>query len=166
MLVGIRKNYINVYKPGHPTIRVDDEKLVIDNVQIWTKHHHQQEAISVLACESSTNKLYTGIGCYGFNNESWVGVEEETFNEFCHWLSLVIANELYLIDRAKVWQQRIMTYGKEKFMFFNQGDAYFAAHTNTDAPGTKVGEQPPEPLLLQMARRSSPQGTYTNLTVQ
>ena len=71
-------------------------------------------------------KRLIGIGAYGFDDDNYIGVTEETKGEFFHWIARTRADWWFPvnIDVTKI----------KDFNVINQGDKYFAEKLGFETP--------------------------------
>lgn len=77
----------------------------------------------------------------GFEMNPWVGVEKETLENFKNWLTKECeADENWL--KSIDW---------DNLLRYNQGDAFFANHLDTEIPASKI-EEPTTPIFQQILK--------------
>lgn len=111
---------------------INEGKMSINGIDVLVKRGEHQEsvfvAVRVWHDVKHVNAMF-GIGCYGYDDDEFVGVKGSTLREFRLWLKDVVAEEFSV---------QIPVFEKE--VRFNQGDAYFASKFNSPIPKTNVGE--------------------------
>jgi len=105
-----------------------------------------QEGVYVAAWSGWTHlgtlKGMVGCGVYGYEGETFVGVQSAS----AAWLQERLTGDEY---RHKVPKElRNVLLSKSELDRFNQGDAFFAKHLGVDTPATGLGEVGP-PVLEQ-----------------
>mgnify|MGYP007013805726 CR=1 FL=1 len=96
--------------------------LVYNRLEICASQIDEpQEGIFFYVRDRKTNRKIVGIGVYGFNKRGkWVGVTEETFQEFLKWLRYIRRVKKY----RWFWVRRIKK--PKQLWWCNQGSLYLA----------------------------------------
>lgn len=151
--VAFYKNWLYVYDAkawrkdsgySEPCVmNVNEGELVYLDVQIRAIRGPQQGVFAVVTSGSSYGKTLQGmVGCgvYGFKDETWVGVNEESVKFLRHYL-----------DTTDEFDQKIRGVKLDGALRYNQGDMYFAANAGMDPQATKPGDAK-EPQINKMIR--------------
>ena len=113
----------------------------------------------IIACRGPKNGIYcavwsskpinllTGIGCYGYVYDKWVGVTNAEINWLKHWLFKIEETSSY------IWgiKEHIKKIDFESGGRFNQGDAYFADKLGVETPSTLPGKSD-EPVINKLIK--------------
>lgn len=120
-----------------------------EDISYFTEYRGDNPAQLVLACFKLDDDTVIEYKITEAEAESlgltstWVGVTEETFNEFFAWLELL---DCTYDDQLAKW---IQTIKDSKHLQFNQGDAYFAEHGITFGDEVMT-EEPHEPVINKL----------------
>lgn len=154
VVVEIYKNYIAVRDPqawkegcgfSEPTIMVVNEgNFTYKDVQILATRGPKEGiylAVTSGHFSDKTLKCMLGIGCYGFDVDKWVGIEDREID--------------YLQSKLEKWaynydiDPEVAKISLDKSTRYNQGDAYFANNLGTDIPNSPPGKSD-EPMILDV----------------
>ena len=77
---------------------------------------------------------FFGIGCYGYSddNDDWIGVTPETFEEFIEWIGRLPCEDFSSMYCQDEKYKRIVDNIKQNPYRYNQGDAFFAVEIGFD----------------------------------
>jgi hypothetical protein len=108
------------------------------------------EAVKWLKDKEPERKTMIGIGCYGFKNEKWVGVEQAEIDFLRKWINSSTEESATIYDdderpvtekyTSHTFDERIRKIPLTDGLRFNQGDAYFADAMGEKIPATSPGE--------------------------
>lgn len=93
---------------------------------VWTGYPHEPNW-----------KAMVGIGCYGYDDHRWIGVQAADIRF------------LEIMLKADAVPQELGVLDFSKALRFNQGDRYFAEKLRLESPSTPPGESE-EPFLTQL----------------
>jgi len=83
--------------------------------------------------EEDEKYMMIGIGCYGYSDHDWIGVQDGSVEFLKEFLTGLVKD--YTIS-----EDMIKDIDYEKGLRFNQGDAYFAKALGFETPATEPGE--------------------------
>lgn len=142
--VEIYKNYAHIQhkkawiKESHfvkpYVIQIHEGNLTYLNIDIYAKRGKQNSIYLVV--ESEKRKMF-GIGCYGYKRNKFVGVTQDTLNDFIKWAKKQESDYNFTLVLPKNPKR------------FNQGDTFFIGTIKSQ---TKIGKQLKETLFTSIIK--------------
>lgn len=149
--VEIYKNWIWI-RDKTETHEIYSADLIYKDVVIHAERGPQNGIYCIVGtpvwpAENDKLNLMVGIGCYGFNDDRWIGVCKESVN---HLARIIRENaSSYLLN---AYEEILSNIDLEQAQRYNQGDKYIADNLNINTPTSKVGEAD-NTIVIQMLKR-------------
>jgi hypothetical protein len=134
----------DIESPGRFVAEIQEGSVTVLSFRIIAARG-KQEGVYVYAetgysySKDQPFECMSGIGCYGYDYDRWVGVEEETLDDFFLFLEA---------NAPKKYFDKVVEADRVRF---NQGDAYFAKHLGTDLQASKPGKAK-DPVITEFLK--------------
>jgi hypothetical protein len=136
-------------------MEIQSGNLTYKDVNIYAERGPQNGIYCVVCAPAYINKkkdekpnAMLGIGCYGYNNDEWIGVRSGSVDFLAGMVKLNIDN--------LPWSYRkiLENLNFKGALRFNQGDGYFAGKLNFSTPVSKIGKAE-EPITMKILKRKN-----------